>query len=75
MRGSGRGNPALRVQPDKVERMPGLRGQLCQIEKLRPPVPLAEGVDIVHVPMIRPAAVAKSARFKPCRKAARARRR
>lgn len=49
MRRAGRGHPTSRIKLGEGERMPGPCGQLRQIEKLGPPVPLAEGMNIVHV--------------------------
>jgi hypothetical protein len=41
--------PSVRVDPAKDDRMPGLRGQLFQIEELRAAIAFAERVDVVHI--------------------------
>ena len=43
MHRAGRVHLASRTKPREVEEVRGPRGQLGQIEKLGPPVPLAEG--------------------------------
>ena len=49
MRLAGRMQPRLPLQLRQIERMPGPRGALFQILKLRSPVSLPEGMHIVQI--------------------------